>query len=394
MIVAQNVSGIPKTPVLLLAGGEGTRLRPLTASRPKPLLPLGPFRLVDFTLLNCRISGLSQVALLTQYRHDDIAAHVRTAWAGAYRCLPPAKGKHYRGNADAVLQNLPFLLQDNPRNVLVLFGDHIYRMDYQKLLRHHVETNADVTLSAIGHPLNEAGILGVLSVERHGRVTAFEEKPVAPKPGSRLLSVALVSMGVYVFKVQTLMESLHTMSGRGAGFDFGHDVLPSLIGVKDVRAFDFRDEVPGVFSYWQNIGSIDSYYKTAMDFVRPGAPLWLKECGLPGAMSPLSLAGLSGRARGVQTLLSPGVRVEEDAEIEASVLMSGVRVGRGVSLRRVIVDEGVEIPPGFAAGFDPARDRERFAVSQDGVTVITRASLAGEPLTGPPIRRRSLAASW
>ncbi len=357
-------TGPPATQALILAGGRGERLFPLTALRPKPAIPFGGvFRIVDFTLSNCLNSGLSQVALLTQYRYDDLHAYIRNRWCDLWSasrpggrpliCLPPTSGKRYRGTADAVFQNLPMIESDRSANVLILSGDHVYEMDYRELLAQHVETDADVTIAAVEHPLREASHFGVVDVDAEFRVTGFQEKPQNPRGMPFRPSTALISMGVYAFKRDVLVRSLVANCEGGFAYDFGHHIIPSLIGSARVYAFDFRDEIKNAPRYWRDIGTIDSYYEANMDFAR--------QC--PGAI-------VCGSAVVSQSVLSPGVRIEEGASVENSVLLPGVHVGRGARLRGAIVEEGVQIPADFEAGWNIERDRRHYTVSAKGVVVV------------------------
>src|SRR6185436_15175324 len=252
-------------PVLILAGGQGVGLFPLTVARPKPGLAFGPCRIIDFTLSNCRNSGLRSCTLLTQYRRDQLAVHIRRNWNREYRCLSAALGKRYRGTADAVYQSLSSLA--NAQHVLILAGDHVYRMDYQKLIRRHLETDADLTLSTVQFPLNQASRFGVVDVDAESRVRRFVEKPLVPRPMPHRPAAALVSMGIYVFKVRALVEALHRHCRAGSGFDFGHDIVPSLIDSRRVYACEFRDDVTGGPGYWRDVGTIDSYYNACMDLL-------------------------------------------------------------------------------------------------------------------------------
>ena len=370
MSFLQNDRLLSETPVLILAGGIGDRLFPLTVSRPKPLLPLGLFRVIDFTLLNCRNSGLSQETVLTQYCHEQLAEYIRENWQGEIRCVPPANGMRYRGTADAVFQNLTLLRERNARHVLILSADQLYRMDYRKLLHRHVETNADVTISATRVPLDRARAFGVLEVDKNSRVTGFQEKPHAPHPLPQQPDCALASMGVYVFRMQTLMESLHANCGRGK-YDFGHDVLPWLLNSAGIYAHDFHDEVLGAPSYWRDIGSIDAYYQASMDLARPNPPSDLRAFGLPGrAAAAPSVVGVSRNARVRRTMVCRGVCIEDNADVEDCVLMPGVHVGRGAKLRRAIIDQGVNVMPGLTVGWEVDSDHERFVVSPGGVAVV------------------------
>jgi glucose-1-phosphate adenylyltransferase len=357
-------------PVLILAGGQGNGLFPLTVARPKPGIAFGPCRIVDFTLANCRNSGLNDCALLTQYRRDQLAVHIRRNWNREYRCLSAALGKRYRGTADAVYQNL--LCMENAQHVLILAGDHVYQMDYQKLIRMHLETDADLTLSTVEFPLSQAINFGVVEVNNDWRVRRFVEKPSAPRPIPHRPAAALVSIGIYLFKVPTLVEALHRHCYMGSGYDFGFHVVPSLIDSKRVYAFEFCDEATGGPRYWRDVGTIDSYYNAAIDLLRLPPPFDLWSDGLPrdGALAP---PAISRSAHVSRTLLSDGVAVDDAVEIEDCVLMPGAKVSRGARLRRVIVDEGVQIPEGFTAGWDMEIDRLHHIVSPGGVTVVSHA---------------------
>ena len=373
----------PSTQVLILAGGEGERLLPLTMFRPKPALPFGGIlRLIDFTLFNCLNSGLMDVGILTQYRHADLATCISEDWyhlwsrsggAEPIRCLPPASGKRYRGTADAIFQNLPAISPKKPEHVLILSGDHVYNMDYRELLRQHLETDADVTISTIEYPLRDAARFGVLEVDRDFKVTAFIEKPANPEGMPHRPGTALINIGVYVFKAQVLQESLHENCGIGLGYDFGHHVIPALIDSARVYAHDFRDKASNAPSYWRDIGTIDSYYEASMDVVRPNSPFPLSDRQYSGSvgLGKWPASSLSGNALVSKTVLSSGVRIEGDAEIESSVLMPGVRVAKGARIRGAIIEEGVQIPAGFTVGLDLAEDRKFHTVSPGGVVVVS-----------------------
>jgi len=282
---------LPRTHAVILAGGRGERLHPLTLSRPKPLISFGGnFRIIDFTLSNCLKSGLKQAVLLTQYRHEDVHAYVRQTWFESWakhgrcanvslECLPPANGKRYRGTADAVFQNIPVLESGSPEFVVILAGDHIYDMDYRDLIQRHAETDADLTIAAIEHPLKEARHFGVIEVDRNLRVIGFEEKPIKPHPLPRRSTMALISMGVYIFKTDVLVQTLLEHCGARARYDFGHNIIPALIRSNRIFAYDFRDETQDTPRYWRDVGTVDNYYEASMDLVRPQAPFnpYIKE---------------------------------------------------------------------------------------------------------------------
>ena len=381
-ILKNAIDSQEQLPVLILAGGQGNGLFPLTIARPKPGLAFGPCRIVDFTLSNCRNSGLRDCALLTQYRRDQLAVHIRRNWNREYRCLSAALGKRYRGTAPAVYQNL--LCMENAQHVLILAGDHVYQMDYQKLIRRHLETEADLTLSTVLFPLSQASNFGVVEVGADFRVKRFVEKPAAPRPLPHRAASAVVSMGIYVFKVQVLVDALHRHCNAGSGFDFGFHIVPSLIDSRRVYTYNFCDEATGVPLYWRDVGTIDSYYSASMDLLRAQPPFDLWSGTLPRDES-LGRPSVDSAARVSHTMLCDGVRVAEGAEIEDCVLMPGSTIGRGARLRRVIVDEGVQIPEGFRAGWDMEADRQDHIVSPGGIVVISHAP---RPAPMRPVREQ------
>jgi glucose-1-phosphate adenylyltransferase len=385
-----------RMPVLILAGGQGDGLFPLTLSRPKPAIALGPCRLIDFTLANCRRSGLKDCALLTQYRRDQVAAHIRKCWNRGFRCVPPVPAKRYRGTADAVYQNITALA--NAEHVLILAGDHVYGMDYRKLIRRHIESGANLTISTIRSPLAQAMNLGVVEVDDAMRVVRFEEKPSAPRPVPGHPDTARVSMGVYVFKVRALVEALRHFCDAGTGFDFGYHIIPAMVLAGNVFADDFCNEVTGAPSYWRDIGTIDSYYDASMDLLRPTADFNPYRENLPSNVGPQPVLSFRGDRTHIEgTMICDGVQLANDVEIEDSVLLPNVIVGQGARLRRVIVDEGIQIPAGFSAGWDLEADRANHIVSLGGVVVVSHApSLSGRfrrERTLIPQRRPSTAPS-
>jgi glucose-1-phosphate adenylyltransferase len=380
---------LARTEAFILAGGQGERLYPLTISRPKPAVSFGGmFRIIDFTLSNCLHSSLGGVSILTQYQHEELHRYIRQGWSDLWNssapnrsplvCRPPASGKRYRGTADAVFRNAE-VLNGESDFVLILSGDHIYQMDYGDLLKQHIKTNADLTIATVEHPLREASHFGVLEVDESFRVTGFQEKPIAPRPLPFNSSMALVSMGVYVFKKAALLDSLRAVCDSGAGYDFGHDVIPALIRSARVFAYDFRDKSQDTPRYWRDIGTIDAYHTASMDLVQPDAlfdPYANDEWPSQPTRHPRPAKAAENPARvepGSQvtrTVLSPGVQVEQGAAVCESVLMPAVRVGKGAHLRRAIVEEGIHIPPGFRAGFDLETDREHHTVTGSGIVVI------------------------
>lgn len=392
-----------------MAGGQGERLYPLTASKPKPAVPFGGvFRIVDFTLSNCLNSGLSRTSLLTQYKHEALQAYIDQSWSRLWNkmtreplmCLPPNEGNLYRGTADAVFQNIPTLRKGQPKFVLILSGDQVYQMDYRELLRHHAETHADLTIATVEHPLTAAKHFGVVEVDTEHRVVGFQEKPPTPRSVPSRPDGALISMGVYAFKTEMLLQVLSQNCDREKRYDFGHHIIPSLIGAAHIRAYEFRDKAKGVPRYWRDIGTLDTYHDASMDLVRTETPsdLWANAdwpfypryetpshfgsiygrtlSGLPSQ----PLASLRTNCRVKRSILSPSVRIEDGGVIESSVLMSQVSVGKNTRIRNAIIEEGVHIPAGFEIGFDPENDRKHYFVTDAGIVVVSHTPKNSRPI--------------
>jgi len=390
-----------RTQAVILAGGRGERLQPLTAYRPKPIVSFGgTFRIIDFTLSNCLHSGVSRVALLTQCGHNEIVQYIEEGWSDLWnhgqtgrrplRLLPPASGKTYRGTADAVFQNRALLQDESTDYVMVLSSDHVYQMDYRDLLQQHLLTGADLTIATVEYPVRDAFHFGVVEVDDQFRVIGFEEKPANPRPMLTRPSMALVSMGVYVFRKSVLQETLERYCGTGLGYDFGHDIIPSLIHSSRTYAYNFYDEVQDAPRYWRDIGTLDGYYETSMDLLRSDSPFdpyandgWPTQPTRHPMLQTHYQKRLSprlGRNCDVSgSILSAGVYVAENSSVSDSILLPGARIGKGVRLRRAIVEEGVLVPEGFEAGFDIDRDHAAHTVTKTGVVVVTQASMASKP---------------
>jgi glucose-1-phosphate adenylyltransferase len=401
--------------VILLAGGAGERLYPLTRDRAKPAVFFGgPYRIIDFTLSNCINSGLRRIFIATQYKSLSLNRHIRMGWnvvseeLGEFvEILPPQKrvSEHwYQGTADAVYQNLYSIVQEGPHQVIVLSGDHVYKMDYAKMLRFHRERGAAMTLGTLDVPLADARRLGVLSVDSTDRVTGFVEKPQDPPtiPGSSEL--ALGSMGIYIFDTEVLLRALEADAAQPTSHDFGKDIIPALI--KDVPTFAYRfyDENKKASKYWRDIGTLDAYYDANMDlcFVDPEFnlydPEWPMRTYQPQAPPAKFVFAEKGRRCGealdsiispgcivsgstiVGSVLCPNVRVHSYGTIDRCILMPGVRVGRHARLRRTIVDRDVLIPRGAVIGYNAEEDRKRHTVTDQGVVVVTEDD---DPLVEP-----------
>jgi glucose-1-phosphate adenylyltransferase len=401
--------------VILLAGGAGERLYPLTRDRAKPAVFFGgPYRIIDFTLSNCINSGLRRIFIATQYKSLSLNRHIRMGWSivseelGEFvEILPPQKrvSEHwYQGTADAVYQNLYSIVQENPHHVIVLSGDHVYKMDYARMLRFHKDRGAAVTLAAIEVPIHEAYRFGVLSVDEQDRVTGFIEKSKsAPSvPGSP--DLALGSMGIYIFDTDVLLTALEADAARPSSHDFGKDIIPALITELPTYAYRFYDENKKASKYWRDIGTLDAFYDANMDLCgvdpefnlydpewpmrtyQPQAPPAKfvfaeksRRCGeaLDSIISPGCI--ISG-SRVIGSVLCPNVRVHSYGLIEQCMLMPGVRVGRHARIRRAIIDRDVLIPRGAVIGFDPEEDKKRHTVTDLGVVVVTEDD---DPLVEP-----------
>jgi glucose-1-phosphate adenylyltransferase len=400
--------------VILLAGGAGERLYPLTRDRAKPAVFFGgPYRIIDFTLSNCINSGLHRIFIATQYKSLSLNRHIRMGWSivseelGEFvEILPPQKrvSEHwYQGTADAVYQNVYSIVQESPQHVIVLSGDHVYKMDYAKMLRFHKERGAAVTLAAIEIPIEEAYRFGVLSVDDQDKVTGFIEKSKnAPTiPGSP--DLALGSMGIYIFDTEVLLKALEADAAKPSSHDFGKDIIPALITELPTFAYRFYDENKKASKYWRDIGTLDAFYDANMDLcgVDPEFnlydPEWPMRTYQPQAPpAKFVFAEKSRRGEALDSIISPGciisgsrvegsvlcpnVRVHSYGVIEQSLLMPGVRVGRHARIRRAIIDRDVLIPRGAVIGFNPEEDRKRHTVTDLGVVVVTEDD---DPLVEP-----------
>ena len=400
---------------VVLAGGRGTRLGPLTDGRAKPAVPFGgKFRIIDFALSNCINSGIRRIEVATQYHSHGLINHMQKGWSfldGRFNefieLLPAQQGANtdwYKGTADAVYQNIDVLRRHDPRLVLVLAGDHVYKMEYTRMLYEHVDRGAHMTVGCVEVPAEEAaGQLGVMEVDSEFRVIGFEEKPARPRTIPGHPGTALGSMGIYVFDAEFLYDELieDALDGE-SGHDFGHDLIPRLIarGAR-VYAHRLRDScaqmVDGI-PYWRDVGTVDAFWEANIELTRvtPALnlydrswPIWTYQEQLPPAKFVFDLEGRRGAA--IDSMVSGGciisgstlrnsllfssVRIHSYCTIDEAVLLPEVEVGRGAVLKRVVVDQGTRIPPGLSAGIDPEEDRKRFHVTDKGVTLITPGML-------------------
>jgi glucose-1-phosphate adenylyltransferase len=402
--------------VILLAGGAGERLYPLTKERAKPAVYFGgPYRIVDFTLSNCINSGLRRIFIATQYKSLSLHRHIRMGWSivseelGEFvEILAPQKrvGEHwYLGTADAVYQNLYSIVRESPRHVIVLSGDHVYKMDYAKMLRFHIERDADATLASIEVPVADGRRFGIVGIDEQDRVVSFAEKPENPPavPGSP--DVALASMGIYIFKAEVLVRELEADAALpDSQHDFGKNIIPSMIHQAPVYSYRFYDENKKASKYWRDIGTLDAYFDASMDLCQvnpefnlydPEWPLRTYQPQAPPAKFVFAEEGhrcghaldsiISGGcivsgSRVSGSVLCPNVRVHSFCDIDQAILMPGVRVGRHARIRRAIIDRDVLIPRGAMIGHDAAEDRRRHTVTDAGIVIVTAED---EPLIGP-----------
>jgi glucose-1-phosphate adenylyltransferase len=402
---------------VILAGGRGTRLEPLTRERAKPAVPFGgAYRIIDFTLSNCVNSGLRRVQVLTQFKSQSLDRHIRRGWnflspelGEAVEVLPPQQRideNWYKGTADAIYQNIYTLERQTGERMLILAGDHIYKMDYAEMLDAHLESGAELTVGAIPVPLAECNQFGILDVDADHRIIGFKEKPETTDPMPGDPHHALGSMGIYVFERDVLFEQLMVDAGQpDSGHDFGKDIIPAMVRAgHKVQAFRFRDRNGKPNPYWRDVGTLDAYYQASMDLVAAEPVLnlydatWPIRTLQPQAPPPKfvhSADGPIGQARrgeavdsvvaagcivsGGQvrrSILSTGVRVNSYAVVDDSILFDGVDVGRYCRVRHAIIDKGVKLPPYTVIGHDPEFDRRRgFTITANGVVVVAK----GEP---------------
>jgi glucose-1-phosphate adenylyltransferase len=403
------------TLALILAGGRGSRLKHLTRWRTKPAVPFGgKFRIVDFTLSNCVNSGIRRIGVLTQYKAHSLILHIQKGWGilsgelGEFVELWPAQQRvageaWYAGTADAVYQNLDIIRNHDPDHVLVLAGDHVYKMDYGTMVAHHVETAADMTVGCIEVALEQAKQLGVISVDAENRVRSFQEKPENPRPPPGREDSTLVSMGIYVFNSGFLYEQLIKDADRTSStHDFGKDIIPDIISRYRVMAYPFRDVLGGGQAYWRDVGTVDAYWEANQELIGVTPPLNLYDANWPiwsyqEQLPPAKFVFDDEKRRGMavdsmvaggsvisgalvrHSLLFPNVRVNSYAYVKDSVILPNVDVGRNCEIRRSIVDRGCRIPEGLTLGLDPEADMEKgFYVSEGGVTLVTPDMLGQE----------------
>jgi glucose-1-phosphate adenylyltransferase len=399
----------PKVIALVLAGGEGKRLWPLTRDRSKPAVPFGGvYRLIDFVLSNLVNGGYRRIAVLTQYKSHSLDRHLALTWTmspmlGNYVTPVPAQMRRgpywFSGSADAIYQNFNILTDERPDHVLVFGADHIYRMDPRQMVEQHIDSGAGITVAGIRVPIAEASAFGVIEADAEGGIVSFSEKPANPKPIPGDPEKAYVSMGNYVFDNAVLREVITRDAEReDSRHDLGGDIIPALVGDGVARVYDFADNVvPGQRDeekgYWRDVGTIDAYYEANMDTITVDPvfsyynakwPIYTHRPPLPpakfvfdehdrqgGAFESIVGAGVivSG-ATARRSILSSEVRMHSYSTVEDSLLLQGVRIGRNAVVRRAIIDKNVEVSPGTEIGVDIDADRERYTVTDSGIVVI------------------------
>jgi len=412
------VSALTKNTVaLILAGGRGSRLRDLTNWRAKPAVPFGgKFRIIDFPLSNCMNSGIRRIGVVTQYKAHSLIQHIQRGWGflrgefNEFVELLPAQQRveeeWYKGTADAVFQNLDILRNMGPEYVLILAGDHIYKMDYGQMLASHVRNKADMTVACLNVPVEDAKAFGVMGVDEHDRIVQFREKPSNPDPLPDDPTQSLASMGIYVFNASFLYEQLiRDADDPDSVHDFGQNIIPHLISKYRVYAHRFADSCVNSADgkhYWRDVGTIDAYWEANMELTKvtpelnlydSSWPIWTYQAQLPPAKFVFDSDDRRGKA--VDSLISGGciisgssvrrsvlfsdVRVHSYSNIEDSVILPNVSIGRHVTLKRVVIDKGSIIPEGMQIGVNPEEDRKRFHVSEKGITLVT-ADMLGQNL--------------
>jgi glucose-1-phosphate adenylyltransferase len=394
------------TVAMIMAGGRGERLKALTQHRCKPATPFGgKFRIIDFVLSNCVNSGIRQIAVLTQYKAQSLIQHIQRGWSylrgemGEFVEIIPAQqqtGEHwYRGTADSVYQNLDFLRSHRPTHVLILAGDHIYKMDYGPMIAYHEQCEADITVGVVDVPIDRAREFGIMTTDESNRVRKFAEKPRKPDPilGSEHLSRA--SMGIYVIAMERLEKLLiEDAENPASSHDFGKNIIPPTIDRMRVYAYPFQNIETRAQSYWRDVGNLDALYEANMELVAANPelniydrqwPIWTYQAQQPPAKFVLNEDGRRGMAVNsmvtggciisgayvTDSLLSTEVRIDEHSRLESSVLLPGVTVGHNCHIRRCIMDEQCIIPDEMSIGHDPNLDAKRFYVTEGGVVLVT-----------------------
>ena len=407
---------------MILAGGQGERLFPLTKDRAKPAVPFGGrYRIVDFVINNFINSGFFKIKVLTQFKSNSLIEHITRTWRlvpeiGQYVDIVPAQMRRgpfwFRGTADAVFQNLELIFDEKPEYVCVFGGDHIYKMDVNQMLQDHINNDADLTIATIPVPVDEAHHFGVVEIDENYRVTGFVEKP---KQGAKTIpdrpELILASMGNYIFKANVMIDVLQRNALRNSGIDFGKEIIPEMYPKMKVMAYDFATNiVDGEDAinqgYWRDVGTVDSYFAAVMDLVAVTPLFNLYNPKWPMVSAPMHLppakfvfADSKSQRIGIATdslvsdgtiisggtinrcVLHPRVRIHSYADVDESILMDGVEIGRHCKIRRTIIDKGVKVPAGTTIGYDLEADRERFTVTDSGIVIVPKGAHVEEKVT-------------
>jgi glucose-1-phosphate adenylyltransferase len=393
------------TMAMIMAGGRGSRLEDLTAVRAKPATPFGgKFRIIDFPLSNCVNSGIRQVFILTQYKAHSLIQHVQRGWGylrgefGEFIQTVPAQQQvdesWYKGTADSIFQNLDLIREHSPDQVLILAGDHIYKMDYGPMIAAHNENKADITVGVIQVPLHEATGFGVMTIDGDNRVKQFNEKPVNPQPVPGNPEAAMASMGIYVFSREFLLKTLEADAiDPDSEHDFGKNVIPACIKTSEVFAYPFHDVKTKAQSYWRDVGTLDAYFRANLEliYIHPELnlydedwPIWTYQEQLPPAKFVLDDSGRVGMATNSmvsggcivsgayvrQSLLFSSVEVDEGSEVIQAVVLPQAHIGKDCRITRAIIDKRCIIPDGTVIGEDHAEDAKRFRVTAEGVVLV------------------------
>ncbi len=397
---------------MVLAGGKGERLYPLTQDRAKPAVPFGGiYRIIDFTLSNCLNSGIRRIYLLTQYKSLSLNRHIIQGWnifnphLDEFINLIPAQQRvgedWYLGTADAIYQNVYVLQQDRPDLVLILSGDHIYKMNYGEMVQYHHEKQADLTVGVIEMDKHLSRQFGVLQVDETYRIIGFDEKPEIPKTIPGNADLILANMGVYIFNTEALVRRvIEDAKNPQSQHDFGKNVIPAMVNQDRVYAYSFHDENKKEAKYWRDIGTLDAYYEASMDLVNIDPQFNLYDTEWPvrtyypllppaktvfeefdtgrvglASNSILSSGCIISGGKVSRSILSPSVRIHSFSEVQDSILMEGVDIGRRARVRRAIIDKGIRVPEGYQIGYDLAEDAKKFTVSESGLVVIPKGTI-------------------
>ena len=401
-----------KVLAMILAGGKGERLYPLTRDRAKPAVPFGAaYRIIDFTLSNCINSGVRWIYILTQYKSLSLDRHIQTGWnflsmrMGEFINVIPAQQRihenWYQGTADAIFQNVYTLQQERPDIVIVLSGDHVYKMDYRHLINYHQKMNADLTITTIEVDRKCCREFGVVEVNERGQIIGFQEKPAAPKTVPDNPDAVLINMGVYVFNTEVLVKRLiEDAKNKDTEHDFGKNIIPLMIKKDQVFSFPFIDNNTKKPGYWRDVGTLEAYWETSMDLLaeQPNVDMYDPEWPILTYEESAMPAKIEGRSekdgiifgsvfnsiisRGClirtgyveRSILSPHVMVEAYSTITDSILMNNVAVGKNCRIQRAIIDKGVRIPDGIEIGYNTKNDRKHFTVTDSGIVVIQKGT--------------------